>query len=208
MNAKWNNQFKLPFILAMLFLLSCNGSQMKENKYLGKLPSMAAEFEKNIDALEKEIKASKDLEEAFKLDKEFKELKEKARKEIVLYMNAYDFPAIPIKDLESNPFTTTELKVNNASKSRVNLKGKVKIEKDLKNKYGGYEKSFFAYIKAVDENGEIIGKPTVMASDMSNRGPFKKGSQVEMFGSIGPLAQLVNLDRIEFISKEEYQQNK
>jgi len=195
-------------IALILFLSSCGSKQIKENKYLGKLPSMAAGFNKNIDALEKQLKESNDLEEAFRFDKEYKKLKEKAKKEIKLYVNSYKFPNIPFADLASNPFTTIELNVNNAGRSRVNLRGKVKIKEDLKNKYGGFEKSFFAYIKAVDANGNLIGKPTVMASDMGNRGPFKAGSEVEIFGSIGPLSQLENFEKIVFITKEEYQQNK
>lgn len=205
MKSKLN--YALVFI-TLIFLSSCGGSQLKNNKYLGELPSMAAKFDKKLDALEKEMKETTDMEEAFKLDKEYKQLKEKAKDELKLYVESFEFPPIPFTDLESNPFTIEDLQVNNTSKSRVNLKGKVKIEEDLKNKYGGFEKSFFAYIKAVDANGEMLGKPTVMVSDMGNRDPFTAGSEVEIFGSIGPLSQFESFDQIVFISKEEYQENK
>jgi len=43
---------------------------------------------------------------------------------------------------------------------------------------------------------------------MSNRWPFKAGAEVDVFGSIGPLCEFEDFDKIIFITKEEYQQNK
>lgn len=175
---------------------------------MGELPSMSAAFEKHLGQLEKELKETTDLEEAFKLDKEYKNLKETAKKEIEAYTKTFAFPGIPFENLESDPFSVLELHVNSTNKSRVNLKGRVKVKEDLKNQYGGYQKSFFAYIKAVDQKGNTIGQPTVMASDMSNRGPFEEGTEVDLFGSIGPLSAFEDFNQIIFITKEEYQQNK
>ncbi len=202
---KIKTHLRLPLIL---LFISCGGTQNKNNKYFGELPSLSSKFEKQLNQLKKEIKETTDLEEAFKLDKEFKKLKETAKIEIEIYTNSFLFPEIPFENLESDPFSVFELHVNGTNKNRVNLKGRVKIEEDLKNQYGGYQKSFFAYIKAVDQKGNLIGNPTVMASDMSNRGPFKAGAEVDVFGSIGPLCEFEDFDKIIFITKEEYQQNK
>lgn len=202
-------KLKRIFGLVIIFLfISCGGTTQKNNKYFGELPSLSAGFEKQLTQLEKEIKESTDLEEAFKLDKEYKKLKETATNEIEKYTNTFTFPEIPFRKLESDPYSVLELYVNSANKTRVNLKGRVEIKEDLINQYGGFQKSFFAYIKAVDEKGNLIGKPTVMASDMSNRGPFKAGTEVDVFGSIGPLWEFEDFDKIIFITKEEYQKNK
>lgn len=200
-------KFLISFSLILLFV-SCGEKQLKNNKYLGELPALSSKFEKQLNALEKESKETTDFEKAYKLDKEYKILKKDAIDAIESYTESYTFPNIPFENLESDPFSVMELNVNTASRERVNLKGRVKIKEDLKNKYGGLQKSFFAYIKAVDKDGNLIGKPTVMASDMSNREPYTVGTEAAVFGSIGPLSAFENFDKIIFITKEEYQQNK
>ena len=43
-------------LLATIMMTSCGGSSLKENEYLGKVPSMVKNYEKKIEEKEKELK--------------------------------------------------------------------------------------------------------------------------------------------------------
>jgi hypothetical protein len=193
-----------------LILSSCGGgSSVPNNDYLGKLPAISDKYQLEIEKYKEESKQATDMEDAFKYERKYKLAKEESDKAIEEYASSNLIDAvIPFDGLENSKYEVLELKVKGAHRTRVDLIGKVKIKEDLKNKYGGFEKYFFAYIKAVDKDGLLIGKPTVMSSNMGNRDPYTAGLEVPVHGSIGNLRFFGDFEKIVFISKEEYDKTK
>lgn len=200
-------QFLALFAL-VIFLSSCGGGSVSNNEFLGQLPGLSNKYNKNIEKLEVKLKECTDMNKAYEYEKKIKLLKEEAKKALAEYVESNEFSDIPFQNLETNRFEVLEIKVKGTNRTRVNLAAKAKVKEDLKSKYGNMEKTFFAYIKAIDKDGNMIGKPTVMASDMANREPYTAGTEANMFGSLGPLYELESFNKIVIITKEEYQKNK
>ena len=197
------------FIGLSLFVYSCGGSSFSENQYLGKLPAIAAKYQVELDGLKEKAKQATDMNKAYEYEKKHKLMKEEADKAIDEFMITAEFMNAIL--FENNPdykFEVMEITIDGASRKRVNLKAKVKIKEDLKNKYGGNEKYFFAYIKAVDKDGNTLGKPTAMSSSLSGGGPYLAEAEAEISGSIGSLSEFIGFEKIVFISKEEYKSTK
>ena len=206
---KFNKLIYVLFLGFFLFIYSCGGGGFSENEYLGKLPAIAAKYQVEIDELKAKAKASTDMEDAFKYNKEYKLKKEEAGKAIDEYLVSANFTnAIKFDNNPDYKFEVVEIRIEGASRIRVNLKAKVKISEDLKNEYGGNKKYFFAYIKAVDKEGNTLGKPTAMSSSLSGGGPYIAGAETEISGSIGNLSEFVEFEKIVFISKDEYSKTK
>lgn len=201
-------QQSLALFLLVFFMSSCGGGSVSNNEFLGQLPGLAKKYNTDIEKLELKLKECTDMDKAFEYDKKAKLLKEEAEKALDEYVESNDFANIPFENLETNKFELLTINVKGTNRTRVNFVAKAKVTEDLKSKYGNMEKTFFAYIKAVDKDGNMIGKPTVMASDMGNRGPFTAGTEANMFGSLGPLYELGNFSKIILISPEEYKANK
>ncbi len=206
---KFNKLIYAVFLGFFLFIYSCGGGSFSENQYLGKLPAIAAKYQVEIDKLKEKAKTSTDMNDAFKYNKEYKLKKEEAGKAIDEYLISANFPnAIKFDNNPDYKFEVVEIRIDGASRKRINLKAKVKIKEDLKNKYGGNIKYFFAYIKAVDKEGNTLGKPTVMSSSLSGGGPYLAGNEAEVSGSIGDLSKFIGFEKIIFISKDEYSKTK
>ena len=201
----------LSLMSAMLLVLlySCGGGGMSENKYLGELPAMANKYETEIDELKQKAKEATDMEDAFKYEKEYKLKKEEADQAIVGYVEGHEFTeTIPFKELDGSRFTVESIAVTGASRERVNFEATIKVNEDYKNEYGGWEKYIFGYIKAVDAEGNTLGKATVLASPMGARKEYHAGDSEKLSGGIRPLSELGEFAAIQFISKEEYDQAK
>lgn len=205
---KFNSIFIL--FLGMGFILSSCGGGLVSNTYLGELPSISKKYQDQKDELKEKAKKATDMNDAFKYDKEYKLAKEEGNKAIEEYLATATFET-PIL-FDQNPdykFEVIDLKVDGASLTRVNVISNIKITEDIKNKYGGFEKYIFAYIKAVDKDGNMIGKPNVMSSPLSgSKEPFVAESEVVLKGSVGNLREFENFDKIIFITKDEYNATK
>ena len=190
-------------------LSSCGGGSLADNDYLGKLPAMADKYQTEIDGLKEKAKQATDMDDAFKYQTEYKLKKEEADKAIEEYMVTAEFAnPIPFEALPESKFEIIDVIITGASRVRVNFKSRVKIKEDLKNKYGGNEKYFFAYFKAVDKEGNMLGKPGVMASKLSGGGPYTADMESVITGSLDKLYEMATFDKLVFISQEEYKQNK
>jgi hypothetical protein len=76
-------------LLVAVFFVGCgNEPSTQNNEYLGELPSLEKQYVNKIDAKEKAIKKSTDMEESFKLSKELEQLKEERDKKIDEYASA------------------------------------------------------------------------------------------------------------------------
>lgn len=198
----------------VLLLVCCgdgSGGGSSSNQYLGKLPGIAKNYVDRIDGLKKDLEESTDMEESFSLSKEIKLLKKEANKAIEEYVANNQITNIPFEQKVDYKFTIKEVSVHpeyTSSASRLQLIGKVDITEDIKNEYGGFEKNFFAYIKAVDKEGNSLTSGYGVMMNYNNRGPFKANMEVEMYGSLDGPADMINFEKIVFVSKEEYSNNK
>ena len=204
-------KFNVILLIGVAVILSsCGGASMTDNTYLGQLPSISKKYQDLQDEYKEKGKKATDMNDAFKYDKEYKLAKDEGKKAVEEYLNTYKFDT-PLM-FDANPdylFEISDFKVKGASYTRVNLVLNATMKEDIKNKYGGFEKYIFAYIKALDAEGNLIGKPTVMSTPLGGKHPkFEKGVVVEMSGGIGNLREFENFDRIVFISKEEYKELK
>ena len=203
--------------ICMLFF-ACGGGntgsgssgEAATNEKLGKLPGIAKQYKDDIAKKKQELEECTDQEEAFKLHKEGKLLEKEADKVIEEYVKNNPITNLPFEQNAEYKFTINEVRVEGASDSRINFKAKVTINEDIRLHFGnppGFAKNFFAYMQAVDKNGKpLTRKKGVMMN--SGRSPFKTGMEVEMYGSLDGPADLVDFDKLVFISEEEYKKNK
>jgi len=193
--------------LSIIFLLANCGGGTSTNEYLGKLPGIAKNYTEKIDKKEKELKECTDMGKAFKLDNEVKSLGDEADKAIEEYLAKNPLNALPFEQKADYPFTIQEVSVNtknSSSISRLQLITKVKINQDIKNEYGGFKKTIFAYIIAADKEGNsLIKRPGVLSSGFKSQ-EFKKGMDFKLEGSIDGVKNLVKFEKFVFISNEEY----
>ena len=187
--------------LSIIFLLANCGGGTSTNEYLGKLPGIARKYSEKIDKKEKEIKSCTDMAKAFKLDKEKNELEDEADKAVKECLTNNPLTALPYEQKADYPFTIQDVSVNTKNSSsifRLQLIMKVKIDEDIKHT------TLFAYINAVDKEGNpLLKKPGVFSSGFRNQ-DFTKGQEVEFTGSIDGVKDLEKFEKFIFISREEY----
>ena len=197
--------------LIVSFLLSnCGGGGTSSNEHLSSLPGMAKEYAEEIDGLEKEIKESTDMEKALKLDQERKDLKKEAEKAIEEYLTNNPITNIPFEQKADYQFKINKVWVEGASISRIKYRAKVTITEDILNDYGnppGFKKNFFAYVIAVDKEGNSLTKKHGVLMNATKK-PFKANMEVEMYGSLDGPADLVNFEKLVFVSKDYKNPNK
>lgn len=194
-------------LLVFAFICSLFGScyhSTRENKYLGKLPSISAKYQKEIKFLQQQVKDASESEEAFKYSQKLRKKREEANSAIFDYFNTFQFPTLLFQNLEGNSFEALEIAVTDASLSKIYLEAKVRIL-DVKNEN---LKSFFCYIKLLDQHDKMIGNPMVLASKLGNTMSFQKGSIIILHGTYGNLEDLEDFGKIVFISQEEYKENR
>ena len=201
--------FLFSGIIIAFFLSGCGGSSSSgtsSNQYLGKLPGIAKKYKEEIGNKKKELQASTDLEKAFKLSKEAKILAKEAGEKIAEYLAGHPILNIPFEQKPDDRFKIKKVRVERASKSRIHFIANVLITKDILNSWGnppGFSNHFFAYVKAVNKEGNSLTRRYgVFGSRV--RGPFKANMETELYGSLDGPADLVNFDKLVFISKEEY----
>lgn len=204
--------FTITTITVVFFLTSCGGG-VSSNKYLGELPGIAQKYSQKIDDLKAELKGSTDIQKSYSLDKEIDNLKDEAEKEIKDYLTNHPITNIPFEQKADYKFTVKEVSVHPTyptSTSRFQLLAKVKINENIVNDYGnppGFARSFFAYVIAVDKDGNsLTKKPGVFMN--ATQGPFKADMDVDIYGSVDGPADMLNFEKFVFISRDEYDKMK
>jgi hypothetical protein len=197
-------------ITLLFFLQSCGGeASTVDNQYLGKLPSLEKDYYNQMEEKEKEIKECTDMEEAFTLTKEKKLLKEELQNSIEEYISANPISnSLPFQALSETQYTIKDVVVNKASAGNLNLKFLVTINEDMKNKYGGMEKTLFIYFKAQDSKGNDIPKTITVATNFKTQ-ELKAGLEYEAFGTwqnkstrnLEDFAKIIEIDRAEYDKK-------
>lgn len=199
----------ITVVIVTFLLSSCGGGGVSTNEHLSSLPGMAKKYSEKIDNLEKEIKENTDQEKAFKLYKEKKLLKEEAEKAIEEYLTKNPITDVPFEQKADYQFKINKVRVERASFYTINYIATVTITVDILNDYGnppGFKKHFFAYVIAVDKEGKsLTRKPGVLGNDWG-KGPFKANMEVEIKGSLNGPMDMVDFEKLVFISREDYEE--
>ena len=198
-------------IVSIIFFLASCGGGTSTNESLGKLPGMAKKYTEKIDKMKKDLKECTDMQKAFKLDEKIKTFKDESTKAFEEQLANNPLNALPYEQKADYPFTITEVIVNteySSSYSYLHLIAKVKINEDIKNQYGGFERTIFAYVIAVDKEGNSLSKKPDVFSSGFGKQEFKKGMDFELKGGIKNLENLENFEKLIFVSKDYKNPNK
>jgi hypothetical protein len=174
---------KLSFVLGSLIFTSalmtgCGGASTEDNDYLGKVPSMVKNYENEIEEKEHELEKTTDMDKAFELSKESELLEDEMDEAIENYVNENPEllnKELPFQALPDNKYTVNKVTISRLSTS-LNLLFSLTIDEDLKNKYGGVEKSLYVYFKAVDSEGKAITDAISVATSFGSREPLVAGT--------------------------------
>lgn len=201
---KTKSSILILFVAIGFMLSSCGDGGMKENTYLGQLPSISKKYQDKEEALEEKAKKSTDIENAFKYSQEAKLADDEGDKAIEEYLatNTFEMP-IPFDINAESKYEILSLNIENANMTRVNLILTVKLKEDIKSEYGNFKKNIFAYIKAIDKSGSMLGKPGVMMFTYRGEKP-EAGTEATLKGSVGNLREFEEFDKIVLLTKEEY----
>jgi hypothetical protein len=196
-------------VLTSTLMTSCGGASIKENEYLGKAPSMVKNYYEDIAEKEQELKENTKMENAFELQKEIELLEDEMDEAVEKYVN--ENPDLINKEVPVEALPDTKYTVNSATITRistsVNLLFTLTMDEDLKNEYGGTEKSILFYFKAIDSEGKAIPEAISVATSFGSREPLVAGTKYEAKGSLR-IENLEDFAKIVQITKEEYEKTK
>ena len=187
-------------VLSTFLFVGCGrgGEKIVTNEYLGDLPSIAKNYTDKMETKEQELKVNTDFEKAFTLAKEGELLEDEAEKTIEEHLIQNPIHNIPFQIKGDYPFTINDISVIRSSDSRIEFKADVAMTKDV-------PKKIFVYIKAIDKEGnQLTRKNGVMGEISFKKRSFKANEAVAFSGSLDGPADMVNFDKLVFISKEEY----
>lgn len=197
-------RFSTLVFLAFFLFTSCGEgtNKVETNEHLGDLPGIAKNYVDKMEAKKQEIKVNTDQGDAFKLYKESELLEEEAEKKVEEHLVAHPILNIPFEMKTDYPFTIKDISVKRCSDTRIEFKANVTMTKN-------HPKRLFAYIKAVDEQGnQLTKKNGVMGESSFSKKSFKVGEEIELTGSVDGPADLVNFEKLLFVTKEEYNKRK
>jgi hypothetical protein len=191
------------WLLTLVLLAACGGSgkRMTTNEYLGKWPSMEAQYHNGISAMKKELKECTDLEKAFKLDKEMKQKKEEMEQEIDDYLSRNPIKEpLPFEPLHETPYTIGEIALVKTQANSLKLDFPISIDEDIEGTH-----RLTLYFKALDQEGNDIEDSKSVAGGMG-RPSLKAGSTFVVSGywQNKTLRNMADFAKIVEISREEY----
>jgi len=205
-------RFKFLSLLTLVILafpiICCTGESGSDNQFLGKFPAIEQKYGKLIDAKNEEAKNSTDMNEALKLDKEARQLKEeqKAKVEEFLKQNPLKGKVLPFQPLPGTHYTVDQVEINLAQPGNLNLKFSATINEVVKGKYGSVSRKLPIYFKAVDAAGNEIPNTKTVAINTSMPRKVEVGTKIESYGSWtgSKLAALSDFAKVVEITQEEY----
>ena len=189
--------------MAVLLLTSCSGGGgVSNNEFLGEFPSMTKKYQQQINQKEKERKECTDMDEAFKLGKELKLLKDESKEKIQEYIDAKQLKGteLPVNTISGLPYTINKAEINIIKPGKLIIKFTIKINEDIKTS------PLFVYYKALDSKGnEIPGSKTTamtLPSKKLKTGTVDEASGGGWYSSV--IANLEDFGKIQQITKEEF----
>jgi hypothetical protein len=206
--------YPIILIFVILVLSTCTTAEEKliveNNAYLNCLPSIAKKYTLMCNAKEEELNKCIDIQEAYRLDKELslikKEWNTKIKESSTSNPITKSLPYISQADANYivNQITVVPDKV---CKSHITIQFDITITKDIKNDYGGFQKSLFIYYQAVDNKGKAIPQTSSLGTNFK-QAELKTGFTFSISGQLGPLAKLQNFKAIKLISEKEFNKSK
>ncbi|MFK5856840.1 MAG: hypothetical protein QM503_11960 [Bacteroidota bacterium] len=194
----------ITVVIATFLLSNCSGGNSSKNEYLSSLPGIAKNYSEKIKNLEKEIEESTDMEKALKLDKQRKDMRKEAEQAIEEFLLNNPITDVPFEQEADYQFTINKVWVESSTPKRINYRANVTITEDILNDYGnppGFKKNFFAYVIAVDKEGNALTRKKGTFMNATKK-PFKANIEVEIYGSLDGPADLVNFEKLVFVSKD------
>ncbi len=195
------------FVAALLIILSACGRKVAENQYLGALPGMAANYAEDILEKEAKIKENTDLEKVFKLDKELELLEDEADQELELAFNETQLESLPFEYKGDPRFVIEDIKVSGVTFDAISLEASIRVEEEIKSKYGNSQRHLFSYLKFYDGDNQPLDGWAVLGTNLPYKEEFKVGETYTMKGSYRGLSKLVNFSKITVHNRDEYEQN-
>ena len=193
--------FRIAFVtvLSTFLFAGCGGGgeNIVTNEYLGDLPSIAKNYTDKMEAKEQELKVNTDFEKAFTIAKEGELLEDEAEKTIEEHLANNPIVNIPFEVDGDYPFTINDISVVNASETRINFNVNAVMIEDV-------NKNLFVYMRALDKEGNQLTRKNGVMMEKAARRSLKANEEVNFVGSLDGPADLVNFDRLVFISKEAY----
>ena len=189
------------------FIIGC--TEIPSNDYLGKLPDLCKDYEHDIGKRIHKIRTCSDIHIAIKMDRQLRSFKNEADRSVEEYvLQNLKFVELPFEQRAEDHFTVRKVCIKTSGYARMYLTVEVFIDEDILDETGKYKRNFFAYIQAVDTKNNSLAKTSVLANDFGVKGPFKKGMEVKMYGSLDSPSSLQSFSNFVFISKEEYEKSK
>jgi len=148
-------------LITILLLINCGGgSSLKDNKYLGKYPSLLKQSYKEAMDTKKKIQVAmknEDMEKYKELATKAQQMAQKHKEKIDKYLkeNPLKNKELPFEPLENTPYTIKKVKIREASVDGLGLNFPVKVNEDIKGQYS-LKKHLNIYFKAIDTEGNVI----------------------------------------------------
>jgi hypothetical protein len=186
--------FLLPF-----FFAGCGGGgSLPSNPYLGDLPSLANQYQSEIDEYEAKADAATDMQDAFEYNARAKNLDKEAEGKIKEAWEKMETPvAIPFSQTAKEDFVIQQVVVDKAMFNQLNIRMDAMLSTTSVN--------LFAYLCAVDEQEQEI--PGTFSVLMSTRHP-KKDTIARFTGIMRPIQNLSKLAEFKFVTKDYYNAHK
>jgi hypothetical protein len=200
--------FTALFIFSQCENNSGNSSRNVNNEFLNKIPSTAKNYAEKLEAKEKAIHECTDFNETFKLNKELDLLKEEWTAKIKEIKNTSPIiKPLLFDELTDAPFQIIKITVDNENINRNNLKMifDIEIKNDIKNEFGGFEKSLFVYYVAINSQGNPISESCSVATQFK-REELKAGLKLQVYGQLSPLENMEDFARLKIITRSEYEE--
>lgn len=183
---------------------------VENNAYLNRLPSIAKKYSLMLNAKESELNKCIDIQEAYRLDKEFSLIKKEWNIRIKESNSSNPITkSLPYISLTDADYIVNQITVvpDKIYMSHITIQFDITITKNIKNDYGGFQKSLFIYYQAVDNKGKTIPKTSSLGTNFKQV-ELKAGFTFSISGQLGPLDQLQNFKTIKLISQNEYNKSK
>lgn len=186
-------------LLAVLLLAQCGSKKLPDNEFLGKIPSITADYLSEIEELELKAEESTDLKKAFEFASKAKKLSKEADARIEKVFEKLDKPVIvPFRqEIPQDEFQIELIEIKQASANSISISGKAKIFKPATTRHT-------TYICAIDSEGNDIRPFAVLMSSRNT----EAGKEDIFTGIMKHPENLAGLAQFKLVSKDYYQENK
>lgn len=183
-------------LLLLAFVASYCSHASKENRYIGTIPWITAEYAKKISEYEQKADAAVELRDAYRYNARAKELVKKADLKIKAHWKELPKPVnVNFKqELFREQYAVKQIFIDSARYNKLYLSAVAEVKCS--------ERQLFIYLRSIDSLGrEISGSEAVLISSDHWENDFTKFT-----GIIHGVEKLSALNKFKIVSKTNYQQ--